>query len=153
MAFIFLDQVKEYLRENFKSGCECPACGQRVQEYKRQITPEAVKCLFTLYGLHKNIPEETWHHIRTLGSLGGDFAKLRFWGLVEEQESPEDPTKRTSGWWKITEQGRRFVHGRYHPHKFTHIYNGKVRSQSGPRVSVVDCLKNKFSYEELMGAV
>jgi hypothetical protein len=147
-----IEEGKNYLRANYEKGCVCPCCGQYVKAYWRNIYSTVARDLIHLYRLQNN--EDRYYHIsdiRTSTSGGGDLAKLISWGLVEEM--PKDPNnvkQRTSGYWKITEKGKRFVENTLKVEKYAVYYNNKLLRYEGRLVGIKDCLSNKFNYEELM---
>ena len=128
----------------------CPCCGQLVKEYKRKVSSPAIKGLIQLYHMTKTDPDD-FIHVFDLGdgARGGDFAKLRYWDLVEELAN-DDEDKKNSGYWAITDFGQRFVRRRAKIRKYCHIYNGEVLSFSGPKITIVTALNEQFSYKELM---
>jgi len=157
-----IKQAKIHLRENFDEGTDCPCCGQFVKRYKRRLSASPTACLVILYRLHKK--HESWErffHIKEIGQatttypfkggIGGDFAKGAWWGLIEEMEKdPEDETKRTSGFWRLTKKGRRFVRGKATITKYCLTFDAKVLGFTGDQIDVHDCLTHKFNLKELM---
>jgi hypothetical protein len=153
-----IEQAKQELRQYWIEGCICPCCGQDVVRYDRQIYKTIAKQLISLYRLNQGKPG--FYHVRTIAAnmpkggpkvIGGDFAKLRYWGLIEQGDN-DDPDKRSSGTWRITAKGIDFVEKRITIPKFAYTYNKKCVGMGGPQVSILDCLrKDKFKYGELMG--
>ena len=41
----------------------------------------------------------------------GDYAKLRYWDLIEPKPGTSDRGGRTNGFWRLTNKGRAFVNG------------------------------------------
>lgn len=146
-----ISEAKTYLRANFEEGLECPCCGQFVKLYKRRITSAQAIALIRFYNKTLETGIE-WHHVTEFGEAafrGGDFAKLRYWGLIEESFN-HDGSKKNSGYWKITQRGIRFITGQRNITKYIHIYNDVVRGHSEEEVSIYQALGNKFNYEELI---
>lgn len=136
--------LKELMRPE---GVICPCCTQRAKIYKRSITHEMAEDLIKLAHMPTG-----WHHVKAMGYKGGsgDFAKLAYWGLIEER--PKDPSvskKRTSGEWRITEKGTDFVLGTIKVKLYAHMYNKTVLAYSGEEVGITDCV-DEFHYQELM---
>lgn len=130
----------------------CPECGQTVKLYRRNLYAKPAYQLILLYRLNRD--NFNFHHIKTTGNPaagGGDFAKLRFWGLIEEYVN-DDPTKRTSGYWRITDKGRQFVQRKITVSKYVLIYNKEFYGFQGAQVFIDDCLGKRFNYTELMAA-
>lgn len=139
-----LDQAKE-------DGCECPTCGQFVKIYKQSISGITAKCLIEMWKRHKS----KWFHIDEVNRInpknGGNFAKLRHWGLVLEKEHEKGAErKRTSGWWCVTHTGHRFIQNEIMIPKYKLLYNGKVLGDDGPAVGISATLTEKFDYNMLM---
>lgn len=150
-----IDDAKIFLRANWRNpgGVLCPCCNQNVYLYDRQIYKTMAEQLIELYRLSRT--RRGFYHISKLKppkSGGGDFSKLRYWGLVEPEPKNDDPEKRSSGNWRITQKGIDFVEERITIPKFCYTYNKKPLKLGGPDVSILDCLaKDRFRYDELMG--
>ena len=93
-----------------------------------------------------------WKYMR-----GGDYAKLRHWGLIEAHPDNQEagaPDRKSAGYWRITMHGRDFVRGRCAVRRHVHIFAGRriEAGGGGDPVLIWECLKNRFSYHELMGS-
>jgi hypothetical protein len=144
-----------------KQGAICPCCRQKVQIYEREIHASMARVLIIL---HRHFLKETdWLHVpsyletlsRQLGAAirGGDWAKLRYWALIEEKPKTErkDGSKRV-GFWKVTDKGHAFAKNELRIPKAVQLYNDKFLGfvSESVTVSILDCLGKEFSYEELM---
>jgi len=140
---------KNYLRENFSTGVGCPCCGQFVKQYKRKLNSNQAWCLISLVKLYRQ--EARFFHINEIGTPagGGDFAKLRYWKLIEEKKH-KGSDKRTSGFWIPTEFGIDFVNDMVRVYKHVFIFNGKVTGWSDESTNIIEALGDKFNYIELM---
>lgn len=95
----------------------CPVCTSRIKTYTRNLPRADLGALVSLYYLTTQQEKGTgqvcseFFHIAELQgkSGGGDFAKFRFWGLIESKPNADDPSKKDSGLWRITPKGREFV--------------------------------------------
>ena len=128
----------------------CESCDQLVKEYPRSIYAAMAKALIALYWLDVANPDQ-YHHITDLNtaSSGGDFAKMRYWGLIIEKPlNGED--KRTSGFWAITQTGRDYVEGKVTLPKYCNVIHGIPTEFTGSQRTIVDALGKHFSYFELM---
>lgn len=152
-----LKEAKEFLRENWMEGdgVDCPCCSQRVKLYRRNITSSMAAGLIVLYK-HKTEDPNGWVHIPSLVKqnhlLTGDFAKLKYWGLIVPKDEIRDDGSNRNGYYKITTDGRLFVEGRLQVEKYKFIFNKKVYD-TGEVQELIDihaALKNKFNYNELM---
>jgi len=150
MEFQTHEQAKQFLRENYKGGCECPTCHQFVKEYKRLITASSAHGLINLYNKADGQIDVYFHTDRFLDrKQWADFSKLRYWGLIRSKTSGGGSTA-SSGYWALTTTGVNFVRNRVSVMKYSHIYNGRLTGQTGEPVNIIDCLKNKFDYAKLM---
>ena len=131
-------------------GYPCECCDQLVKEYNRPMYKTQLKSLVRLYALDKVEPGQ-FQHITKLNtaSSGGDFAKLRYWGLIVPK-SNDDPKKKHSGLWMITRKGIHFASGRRKVPKYARVYNHDLLFLNGPLVSIAEAYGENFNYEELM---
>ena len=143
-----LKEGREYVRRNLRKGVKCPCCTQFCKVYKRQIHSTMARMLISLYHLGPG-----YHHfnavMRGISGGWGDFSKLASWGLIIE-EANDDPAKRKSGMWAITDRGKQFVRNEIEIPRYIETYNNKQVGVSTDTVMIVDCLGKKFNYEELM---
>ncbi len=141
-------------------GTACPVCNQYVKMYRKSIDAASAKCLITLYNLDFYKPSREWWHIsseiKAPHSVGGNFAKLSYWGLIEQRpkKAGEKSSKRTTGMWKITQQGKDFVSLNVTLPKYVKLYNGVSygleEGEDKKSLSIMDVLGNRFDYTELM---
>jgi hypothetical protein len=138
-----------------KEGCKCPVCNQNVKMYTKKVDSQMAFFLIKLHRLTKKNPFQNFFHVQddigvTL-KVGGSWAKLRYWELIEEQPKDKSNTeKRTSGMWRITDKGMMFVEGSLKIPKYVKLYNMNFYGYEGDRVSIQESLQDKFSYRELM---
>lgn len=146
-------EAKQYLRANFKKGCKCPTCGQRVQLYNYKLFASSAFALIRLSKL-----KGEWHHIKDFAEATATtpraphFAELRFWGMVEPMPLNEDPKKKSSGFWRITDKGRMFVSGMLEVQSRILVYNNNFVgfASNSELITIKQALGNQFDYEELM---
>lgn len=146
---------REYLNSQMRrrKAAKCPCCTQTVKVYPRKIYSTMARGLIELYKMNALKPD--YYHIGTIESMrqsgGGDFAKLTYWGLVEEMPKDAAQTnQRTSGYWRITEQGKEFVMNNLRVPEFVDVFNGNPLRMYGDPVGIQDALGKDFDYEELM---
>ena len=133
----------------------CQCCGQKIKVYRRNIFSNMAYWLIRLVQINRDTDD--WVHVgdltlpsgRDAGSNGGAFSMLRYWGLIEPKMN-RDKSKRCSGFWKPTNMGFNFVMRNDTVIKFCHTYNMQIMNWSGPEVDIVECLGERFDYEELM---
>ncbi len=149
-----LQQAKNDIRQGWETpdGATCPCCNQKVKLYPRQVYSAPARALINLY-----LFQGGYHHIRDLKvDLGGsDFSKLKYWGLIEHapRDIPilDDPKKRTSGYWAITDKGEDFVENKIRIPFYCYIYNDHKYNESEETKSIVEAIGDEFDYRELMG--
>ena len=144
-----------------KDGMSCPCCEQFAKVYKRSITLTEVKILAKIYdvvlGKRTVAPTEQWVKIGADGDLrtqGGDFAKLRFWSLIEEREGERPDGSKRAGYWRITELGIQFLLGTTRVPRYVWIYNNQVVAPpdgvANKNITVYDVAKS-FDFQSIMG--
>lgn len=146
-----LGDARDKLRHLVENGGHsCPCCAQFAKVYKRPINSSMARDLIAMYRLHGlefcYLPD-----VRTATKSRGnrEESKLRYWGLIEEEQTLR-PDGGRAGWWRVTELGERFVLNQTHVQKYAHIYDGRRLRFSGSPVSIVEALGQKFNYRELM---
>ncbi len=153
---ITIDQAKKSLRANFDSGSVCPCCGQFVKMYHRPITSSMAYGLILLTRHHDTqmrIHVESFlKKLDVPASIRGDMSKLKHWGLMQPIPGLREDGNPSNGIYVLTEYSFDFVNRLVNVPKYVKIYNNKFLGFDGPEVSIVDCLKNKFDYSELMNS-
>ena len=118
-AFTPLGDAQEWLRALLDEGAECPCCTQFAKVYWRPLTSAMARVLilldrWTYPGEYVKL-EELMNAKRAEGyrwvPVRADEAKLRFWGLVELQDSQREDGSKRVGYFRITPTGRDFVNG------------------------------------------
>jgi len=129
---------------------ECRFCGNISRTYRRKFPKGGLKSLVSLY----RKPND-YHHVKRLYGYdgGGDFAKLRWWGLIEQKPKLDDSRDtKTTGMWRITPTGVAFVNGKYCVYEYVIVENNHVRGFGGDELTIDEaCDRGNFSYSELMG--
>lgn len=148
-----LSQARELVEANVDDGVRCPCCDQLAKRYNRTIYGSMSVWLIRLYRIW--LERDDWVHVRDLSgasmaSGSADFAKLRYWGLIEQKWN-EDTKKRCSGFWRPTHNGVEFLHGRYLVQRHAVVYDDKFQRFKGDLISIHDTLGVEFDYRELMG--
>lgn len=134
-----LEAARDWLRKRVRDGAECPCCTQLAKVYRRKMHAGMTRLLVLAARDHGR----EWFHITELGAgSGGDFAKFRYWGLIE----PGKP----DGTWRLTADGEDFARGRLRVPSSVEIYDGEALDLVGETVSVREALGHKFDYDELM---
>jgi hypothetical protein len=154
-----LREAREYVELERDEGVTCPCCGQFAKVYRRTIHSAMARSAIDLYQrqawLGSGFPadigsgNEGWTHLTRAGNPGGDEAKLRYWGLLEQRDA-EPEHGRTAGEWRLTKRGVHFVRDALVVPKYALIYNGDCLAHEGPLIGIRQALGSKFDYKELM---
>jgi hypothetical protein len=151
-------EAKQYLRDNWEKGCECPACGQRVQRYDYKLFATSAYALVLLYRLDKQRPNEKWFHVSEYAEANEGkiraphFAELRFWNLIEKRPYNDDPKKKSSGYWCITDRGRQFAERKLKVQSRILVFNNKFQgySDKSELIDIKEAFGNVVNYQEIM---
>ena len=157
---VTLEEAKEWLRQKFADGANCPCCAQHVKLYKRKLNSGMAAGLVIMYRHHfanRSEPFDTHKLLFRGRRLDADFAKLRFWGLITRVEADTEGVNhpRRGSKYKITEDGCRFVERQISVPKYVYLYNDRPQKQTAGVTEVIDldhALGSKFNYNELMTA-
>jgi len=154
---ISLARAREILFDGYEDGSRCLLCNQYVKLYKRKLTSAMAYALILLDKKNRREPNRWVHmedYLKSLpgipSSIRGDFAKLRFWGLIVQQQGEREDKSDRVGMYKITEKGIDFVHNRIKVSKQVFIYNNDVKGFSPGEINIRESLGQKFRYDELM---
>lgn len=139
------DKLRELLIND--NALNCPCCTQRAQVYKRQIHASMARELIKAYRIVT--PGSFFRAFDVRQHSAGDFAKLSYWGLIEEEKARREDGGR-SGWWCVTSKGEAFIRGHIVVPKICRVYNGKALGFREPLISIRDALGKRFDYDELM---
>lgn len=146
---ISLGDARKWLRECVDDGAKCPVCTQFAKVYRRKVNSSMAYGLIVMYRVHGL----QWGHAPStehVARLGGELARLRLWGLVQEQTAVRDDGGR-AGWWRVTMKGEQFIRNEILIPKYVRIYDGRVLSRDTDQmVSIIDALGTRFDYRELM---
>lgn len=147
-----LHEAKAWLRERVYDGERCPCCTQHVQAYRWSLYATAIRALALYYRLGDTTGFVHSSEIKALGHRGqGDAARLRLWGLVENDERRREDGGR-SGNWRVTELGGAFLRGEASIRKYAKVYDGRCLGFEGEPVTVYDVAGVAFNFRELMAA-
>jgi hypothetical protein len=151
-----LEEARSWLAARLRVGAKCPCCGLMAKIYKRKINSGQAWGLIVFHQHVGGLP--TWAHapsVPGLATIGGDWAKLEHWGLIEESTEPRGDGGR-AGWWRLTPIGLAFVLDQLRVPRFTYLFDGRpvpiVEPDSDKTVSIREALGSRFNYAELMGA-
>ncbi len=141
-----LGRCKDWLRARIEEGEHCPCCHQFAKQYRRRIHTTMAA---TLIYAHQHF-DRSFFHLSLLDGMRlngrivrqADFPKLCYWGLLEKAvDIPE---------YRITELGVMWVRRQARVPEIAVIYDGALRRLEGEPITIVEALKAKFDYAELM---
>lgn len=78
------------------------------------------------------------------------WPSCRWWGLIESQPNEDDPSKKESGMWRLTELGVSFTEGRTTVPSHCYHYNGETMAHSDTQTTIEQALGEPFHYGEMM---
>lgn len=159
-----LEDAKKWLRVRFGKGASCPCCGQFVKLYKRSLSKSSAYVLLLIACYFRGDPVEEWLHVpsyiaemvsdhpRRAAAVRGDWAKLKYWGLIEEKPDIRADGSPRVGYWRLTQLGRDFVNRKVKVASHIYIYNGEPLQRAvDEQITIDDALTTEFSYAEIMG--
>lgn len=156
-------------------GVVCPCCDQLAKTYRRQLTLSQVKVMAAIYSVARKAPVPTAHWVKVgmqtekadkknrvaagtvrqklIHTRGGDYAKARWWGLIEQSEDEREDGSDRAGMWRITERGIDFLLGQVRVPKYVLIYNNQLLADQPPceMMGVYDVAK-QFDFRSIMDA-
>lgn len=146
-----IQDVKDFLNQNYKDGCQCPACGQNVKQYKRKLNSGMARVLIAMY-MHGDGFFHVKDHLREKGIKNThDWTLMRYWKLIEEPLDSSVGQK--VGLWKITERGKMFVRGTIIVQKHIYLLNNNFRGFSEEETNIREAIGDHFDYSELMNGI
>jgi hypothetical protein len=156
-----LEQARDELRKLADEGHKCPCCTQFTKVYRRKIHASMAHALILMYRLDQTLPDDNkWIAIADIleHRQVADAAKLKYWGLIEEEDAVREDGSGRTGHWRLTDLGRRFVRGNALVNKYVRIFNGRklhdrTQEEMGGPVTIHDCLGKRFNYRDLMVGV
>lgn len=140
-----LNEAKQYLRDNWEEGVECPCCTRRVKLNPYGMGQNKAWVLIQMY----KIPKEWINVNKEIKPTGRNWSECKHWGLIEAMPN-DDPEKHTSGFWRLTDAGVRFVLGQEDVPTKKGVFKDKVYKTSKERINIKEALGKKFNYTELM---
>ena len=160
---VSLLDAKRWLMPLIKDGAHCPCCGQLAKVYRRRISAYMCRVLLAMYR-KGGITE--WVYLPDIARSikgGRDESFLGFWRLMEENQDKRADGGRV-GWWRVTRKGEQFIRGEIGVIQYVHVYDNRAvhgfgtpgsagwwPTFTGPEVTLIDALRVRFNYADLMG--
>ena len=146
-----IEELKaEFYRGIEGKGCDCPVCGRFAKIYAYPMNAGMARTLIWLWKRRSDVwihlPSTAPRYVLASNSVG----KLLYWNFVERRPNVDDPTKKMTGWYRITPKGRAFVEGRITAKSHVLVFDETVFGWRDERVSIHRALGKRFNYQELM---
>lgn len=138
-------------------GHRCPYCHGNVQIYPRSVNCDIARALILSYKLYKANPGKWMNLSKYLtkkhGFRSGDYHKAAYWKLLERCPEKRPYGKSSSGRWRITKLGLRFVEREYvvpQSHCLEYLHQPIPGCWYGGPRGIVDALGRNWNYDKLM---
>jgi len=143
----------QFFKEAAEKGGTCPCCHRWGKFNQCKVTPPTLGRVMLWFRKQHLKEPNAWVSIHSfpIWLIGRSMhARLKHWGLLEHKpKDPENTKDKTSGLWRITENGLLFAEGKLRVQEAVWVYKDKVLKKSGPKVSIRECVKG-FNYAEMM---
>ena len=126
-----LEEARARLREGVREGTWCPCCDRWAMRAGMET------------GYYVDITTAPAWLLRS-----NQLATLRWWGLIERAPN-DDPKKKSSGMWALTNLGRHFIRGNVAVPRRVCTLFGDVVDQSDDTITVHD-IQHHFDYMEVL---
>jgi len=149
-----LEGVKEtYLNtDRVKESVQCPVCEKTISI--QTVPLSKIHCELLIKACKIDAGGKKYFHMdRDLEvpiKVGGGWAKLKHWGLIEAQPNPKDPKTTVQGMWCVTIKAMEFIGQKITLPSKVYIYNAKKTSEHREQVSIVDVIGDFDEYTKLM---
>lgn len=145
-------EARDLLRDLVDEGHSCPVCRQFAKVYRRSITGSMAAALVTFY---RKVGTMRWAAAPVVLKArrewaGGDWGKLRYWGLVEEETDIRRDDGGRAGYWRVTIKGEQFIREQITVPRHALVYDGRCLSLEGEPVTIRQRLGKKFRLDDLM---
>jgi hypothetical protein len=131
-------EARRILSAAIMKGTSCPVCHQTCKVYLRQIYEANAKWLIEFNGLGKT-RDDPWIHVSEVQGLpNGDYAKLRYWGLIEKSSGT-----RGNGKYRILPWGVMYAEGKATLPLYAAVHNNKLLGFDGPLVDIKAALETR----------
>ena len=143
----YLRKLKDEWEEAISGdgGC-CPVCGKFGKVYKYKLS-QALALALKWIADHGD--QDGWADVQTKGPRwmlrSKTYALLAHWNFIESKNA-------RSGIWRVTNEGRAFLHGEDVAPKAVYIYDNHVMALDAETTSFRGCFGVKFDFEELMSS-
>ena len=150
-----LQGLKEsYLNtDRIKKPLPCPICEKNIQIHSESLNRTNCELLIKACKITALEGKKYFHAGEDLGvsyAIGGGWAKLKHWGLIEQQPNPKDSTKAIKGMWSVTEKAMLFIGRQIKLPAKVYLYNSELKSSDRKEIDIVDAIGDFDAYKQLM---
>ncbi len=119
-------------------------CGRFNRIYKRPFNQSMAEVLRLLYNARHS---KKYVHLYNDAEAksGGEYAQMKFWGLIKANE-------KTEGEWEITDEGCKFIEGEATITERVVTINDHLLGFSGKEITYIQAAKIEFSKDHLLAA-
>lgn len=128
----------------------CGVCTQHVGVFRRGLYGTLVKILIKM--VHRFEQTGDWIKVSDMGTKGGDYAKLIYWGFLEKRANT-DPEKSSSGEFRPTPLGIDMAHGKIKVPKHAYVFVGECYGFGEEWVFIDECTGKKFTIQDIWAEV
>ena len=129
-------------------GGHCPVCDRWGKIYPRGINNTMARSLIWLASRG-----DEWVDVPNVGPIwvlrSNQLPRLRWWDMVERNDSEKSDENKHSGMWRATAFGKLFAQNKITAPSKVFTYNGEVVGRSDDMVSITTCFKLEFDYQEV----
>jgi hypothetical protein len=154
-----LIEAKQHITNHRHKGVDCPTCGQYVKLYKRPLNSTMAASLISVWRHAKLDFIHVNDYLITVPSLkkktlgGGDFAKLRHWGLIAPKVEMREDGCKHNGHFRVTQKGEDFIKGKLMVSSHIFIFNNKFEGYNPEGITIQQALGKHFNFNELMAGI
>jgi hypothetical protein len=138
------------------TGATCPCCGRLVRMYRYRVSRTQAQFLVAMARSSARATgyrdARAWIDLRTVGGqfsagmrLGGKYAKLRHWGLLEAH-----PHQRAT--WRLTQRAVDWLAGRVLVPQYVYLLDNVLQGYDDALVSFDQALGQAFDLDDAMRA-
>lgn len=145
--------LEHTVRTGKKKEAICACCTQRVAARRRTVTSEMARALILITRAWRCQKPRSWVPIKEIAVRGGDYAKLRYWDLLERlPPEKKTPNQRDAAYWRPTPRGEAFIEGRTAIPKSVYVFDNVVAADPKAKtITIFDALGTHFDWYKLMG--
>lgn len=152
-----LKNARRELHAQLDEGVICPCCGRLAKAYRRKLNSGMAKSLIWLVGEYRRTHD--WVDIQKVAPryvlASREIGKLLHWEFVELKPNDDDETgkRKTSGMWRPTELGIKFVFRELRVPSHVRLYDNVIIRFEGDKIDIVQALGSHFNYRLLMAGI